>query len=157
MLKQRTTPEEALYKARHFCGYRERCRYEVTEKLYGLGLHKQEVEKTLLQLTEDGYLNEDRFASMFAGGRFRVKKWGRVKIRYELKLKRVENSSIVHALSEINIEEYAHVLEVMARKKWNSLKNLQDYSRSAKTMQYLLSKGYEPGLISRALTVLKQG
>lgn len=88
MQKINLTIEQALQKARHYCAYQERCHNETLTKLYGFGLHKTEVEQALAQLVEEGYLNEERFATQFAGGKFRLKKWGRKKIEYELKLKK---------------------------------------------------------------------
>src|ERR1700709_658618 len=92
--KKYLTREQALQKARHYCGYQERCHSEVKEKLYSLGLHKQQVEECLSQLIEENYLNEERFAQQFAGGKFRMKQWGRVKIKYELKQKQVSEYCI---------------------------------------------------------------
>jgi regulatory protein len=78
--KKQLTKEQALQKARHYCGYQERSHAEVKEKLYSFGLRRQEVEESLSQLIEEDYLNEERFAQQFAGGHFRMKQWGRVKI-----------------------------------------------------------------------------
>ena len=91
--------EQALQKLRHYCGYQERCHQEVKEKLYSLGLRKQDVETAIATLIEEDYLNEERFATQFAGGHFRLKQWGRVKIRFELKLKQVSEYNIKKALA----------------------------------------------------------
>ncbi|MBP9099229.1 MAG: RecX family transcriptional regulator, partial [Ferruginibacter sp.] len=79
--------EKARQKIRHFCSYQERSHQEVKEKLYGFGLYKVDVETLLSEMIEENYLNEERYAIAFAGGKFRIKKWGKVKIRYELKQK----------------------------------------------------------------------
>ena len=73
--KKYLTKEQALQKAKHYCGYQERSHTEVKEKLYALGLRKQEVEESLSQLIEEDYLNEERYARQFAGGHFRMKQW----------------------------------------------------------------------------------
>ena len=62
----RTSPEKALQKLKHYCGYQERSHAEVRQKLYTLGLYKAEVEELISRLIEEGYLNEERFARMFA-------------------------------------------------------------------------------------------
>src|SRR4030081_1027510 len=97
--KQTLTKDQALQKARQYCAYQERCHKEVKDKLYGYGLHKKEVEESLSQLIEENYLNEERFAIQFAGGRFRMKQWGRVKIRYDLKQRQVSEYCIKKALA----------------------------------------------------------
>src|SRR5882762_609956 len=100
--KTRLSQEQALQKAKHYCAYQERCHSEVKEKLYSFGLWKQEVETILSQLIEEGYLNEERFAIQFAGGKFRMKQWGRVKIKYELKQRQVSEYCVKKALKEID-------------------------------------------------------
>jgi regulatory protein len=76
--------EQALQRLRHYCDYQERCHQEVKDKLYSFGLRKQDVETAIATLIQEDRLNEERFAVQFAGGRFRLKNWGKIKIRYEL-------------------------------------------------------------------------
>jgi regulatory protein len=151
--RKQLTKEQALQKARHYCGYQERSHSEVKEKLYSFGLYKQQVEELLAQLIEENYLNEERFAIQFAGGRFRLKQWGRVKIKYELKQKRVSEYCIKKALKEIAEEDYLKTLQTLAQKKWASVKGegVNHYVKLSKTTDYLLQKGYEPELIRQAI------
>ncbi len=147
------TLEQALQKARHYCGYQERCHSEVTEKLYSLGLWKKDVDEALSRLIEENYLNEERFAIQFAGGRFRMKQWGRVKIRYELKQRQVGDYCIKKALAEIDEEDYDRVLTKLMTEKWESLRGETNlFVRRRKVQDYLLQKGFEPGLILSALS-----
>src|SRR5690606_12644137 len=113
---------QALQKIKHYCAYQERCHNEVKDKLYGFGLHKNEVEKIISTLIEENYLNEERFAIQFAGGHFRTKSWGRVKIKYELKLRQVSDYCIKKALQQIEEEEYLKTLGKLAEVKFNLLK-----------------------------------
>src|SRR5215467_3120575 len=113
------TKEQALQKAKHYCAYQERSHFEAKEKLYSFGLHKQEVELVLSQLIEENYLNEERFAIRFASGKFRMKHWGRIKIKYELKQKQVSEYCIKAALKEIDEEEYRSTLIKLAAQKWS--------------------------------------
>src|SRR6476661_8147393 len=106
--------EQALQKAKHYCGYQERSHFEAKEKLYSFGLHKQDVELVLSQLIEENYLNEERFAVRFASGKFSLKHWGRIKIKYELKQKQVSEYCIKAALEEIDEEEYKNSLMKLA-------------------------------------------
>ena len=158
MLGKRLTKDQAFQKLRHYCGYQERSHDEVKQKLYGFGLHRQEVEETLSKLIEENYLNEERFAIAFAGGRFRTKQWGRVKIEYELKQKKVSPYCIRIALNDIDNDAYLKTLQQLARKKWNSLKapGATDYVKSSKTTTWLLQRGFERQLIAQAIASLKQ-
>jgi len=150
--KKQLTKEQALQKARHYCGYQERSHAEVKEKLYSFGLRRQEVDETLSLLIEEDYLNEERFAIQFAGGHFRMKHWGRVKITYELKQKRVSEYCIRKALKEIDEADYTKTLEKLVRGKWDTLKTEPNlFIKMRKTQDFLLQKGYESGLIKAAI------
>ncbi len=151
------TPDQAWQKIRQFCGYRERCHFEVKEKLFGLGLAKNDVETLICRLIEEDYLNEERFAIQFAGGHFRIKKWGKMKIIYELRQKRVGENIIKRALKEIEEADYMASLQKLARAKWNSLKEEQWLSRQAKTRAYLLQKGYDAPAIQQVIAGIRSG
>jgi len=155
MIKQKPGAEQVLQKARYYCTYQERSHFEVTDKLYSLGLYKTDVEKIVSQLIEEGYLNEERFAIHFAAGRFRLKKWGKVKIQHELKQKRVSSYNIKKALKEIDEEEYEITLKKLAAEKWGSLEREQYRNRISKTTNYLLQKGYETQLINTVITDIR--
>ena len=89
MQRKYLTAEQAFQKLKHYCGYQGRCHKEVKEKAYSLGLRKSDVEELTSRLIEEDFLNEERFAKLFVGGKFRIKQWGRVKIKHELKQKGV--------------------------------------------------------------------
>ena len=95
------TKEQALQKLRQYCAYQERSHSEVQQKLYELGIRKQDQDEIISTLIEEDYLNEERFAKAFAGGKFRMKDWGRKKIFYALKEKKVSEYSIKQAMKEI--------------------------------------------------------
>jgi regulatory protein len=144
--------EQALQKARHYCAYQERCHSEVQEKLYSLGLRRVQVEEALATLIDENYLNEQRFAIQFAGGRFRMKQWGAVRIRYELQQKRVSDYCIKKALEAIDENAYEQTLLRLAEEKWEALSNESDrFVRRRKCQAYLLQKGYEADRIAAAL------
>ena len=142
--KKRFTKEQALQKIRQYAAYQERCHQEVKHKLYSFGLYSKEVDAILASLIEDNYLNEERFAQTYAGGKFRMRQWGRVRIKYELKQKRVSDYCIRKALQTISDEDYMETLKKIAAKKWSSLVTEKNsFSRKARTIDYLIRKGYE--------------
>jgi len=153
MFKKRLSKEEALQKLRHYCGYQERCHREVMEKLYSFGLNKQDVEDAISILIEENYLNEERFAIAYAGGYFRSKQWGRVKIGYELKQKGVSEYCIKKAMKEINEEDYLKTIRELIAKKSDAIEDdgLNQYARRQKIMNYLLQRGFESQLVQKEL------
>jgi regulatory protein len=140
--------DRALQKIRQYCVYQERSHKEVKEKLYTFGLYKQEVELLLSELIETDYLNEERFAIAFAGGKFRMKQWGKIKIKYELKQKQVSEYCIKKALASIDNNAYGKTLSKLCAEKLKLLKGEKNlFSRKSKLQNYLLQKGFERELI----------
>ena len=147
-MQQQFTPQQSLPKAKHYCSYQERCHSEVKEKLYGFGLNKNESDQIISTLIEENYLNEERFAIMYAGGHFRTKHWGKVKIKYELKKKMVSDYCIKKALSSIDDTAYAKTLERLTELKLKTLKSEKNlFVRKRKLQDHLLQKGFESDLV----------
>ncbi len=145
--KNYLTPDQAFQKLKHFCGYQERTHQEVKDKLYSLGLWKKDVETTLSRLIEEDYLNEERFAKAFAGGKFRMKQWGRVKITYEMKQRGISAYCMKIGLREIEEDDYEKTLRKLAEKKLATLSQEKNgFIKKRKLMDYLLQKGYERDL-----------
>jgi len=153
--KKYLTKEQALQKLKQYCAYQERSHSEVVQKLWDLGVRKAEHDDIIAALIEDDYLNEERFAVQYAGGKFRMKDWGKKKIYYALKEKQVSTYCINKALQSIPEEDYLKTLRQLAEKKYNALKGEQYMVRHKKTMDYLLQKGYEPELVGSVLKSLK--
>jgi regulatory protein len=143
------TPEQALQKLRHYCAYQERCHSEVKNKLFELGVWLQYHDSITASLVEDNYLNEERFAIQFAGGHFRVKQWGRTKIKHALKQKQVGDYCIRKAMKEIDEDDYTKTLEKLAEAKLKSLRSEKNiFTKKRKLQDFLMRKGFENEYIS---------
>ncbi len=148
MAFQNFTPEQAIPKIKQYCAYQERCHVEVREKLYSYGLYKKEVESIISLLIEENFLNEERFAIMYAGGKFRMNHWGKVKIKQALKFKQVTDYCIKKALKEIDETSYQKTFQKLAEQKLKALKSERNiFAKKRKLQDYLLQKGYESGLV----------
>ena len=146
--KKKLTPDQGWQRAKLYCAYQERSHVETKEKLYSFGLPREEVEQIIARLIDEDYLNEERFASAFARGKFRMKHWGRVKIRYELKQKYISELCIKKVMKEIDEEEYLKTLEKLTEEKLEELRQEKDIlTRKKKVLSYLLQKGYERDII----------
>jgi regulatory protein len=154
MYRKRLTNEQALQKLRFYCRYQQRCRSEITEKLFELGINKKEHDQLMAELIKENCINDDRFAEAFVSGRFKLKQWGRKKIEKGLKGKRISDEIAQKALEQINKKEYTAILNKLAKERYTSLKHEQYLIRKKKTMDYLMQKGYEWDLIKDALNNL---
>lgn len=140
--------EEALQKAKHYCAYQERCHAEVKDKLYSFGMNRKEVDELLSELISENFLNEERFAIMYAGGKFRIKQWGRNKIKNSLRQKQVSAYCITKALKTIDDQEYQKALFNFFEQKLKTLQKEKNiFIKKRKLQDHLLQKGFEPDLI----------
>jgi len=141
------TPEQALIKIRDWCAYQERCQQEARDKLYDYGLKTNDVENIIAQLVNENFINEERFAVAFAGGKFRIKRWGKVKIKQELKAKRVSDYCIKKGLAVIDNTEYINTLKKVLTLKAKSITEKNFLKKKQKLVRYALSKGYEQDIV----------
>jgi regulatory protein len=142
-----TDPHKALIKAQKYCAYQERSQQEVRDKLYSYGLWKRDVENIIAELISAGFLKEERFAIAFAGGKFRMKGWGKVKIKQALKFKSVPEKIINIALSEIDRRDYEKTLKKIILERSKAVKETNPLKKNYKIAQYAISRGFEPELV----------
>lgn len=149
---QKLTPKQALPKLMQYCAYQERCHKEVQNKLYAYGVFGIDADEIISTLIQDNYLNEERFALQFAGGKFRIKQWGKVKITYELKTKQVSTYCIKKAILSIDNAAYQQTFYTLVDKKIATLKTEKNiFTKRKKLKDFLMQKGYENQLIQEAL------
>lgn len=138
-----------LKKVLHYCAYQDRCTQEVRTKLSTFDMPDAEKEKIVKLLVDEGYLDDDRYASTFVRSKIHLKKWGVNKIKMSLKMKGISDEIIGNALSEIDPEIYKdELIKVLKAKKIN---DTDPYKKKAKLAQYAIQKGYEPSLVWDAL------
>lgn len=138
---------DIISKAESFCAYQERSQQEVRDKLYALGLHKADVEQTISLLITEGFLNEERFAIAFAGGKFRIKQWGRIKIKLALQQKKVSPYCISKGLNAIPEKDYLVCLEKIIAVYSKKTTEKNPMKRKYKIAQYVIGRGFEPELV----------
>ncbi len=154
--RQNLTPNQALQKLKQYCAYQERCHSEVNEKSYEYGLNKDDIAYCISQLIEEDYLNEERFAIAYVGGKFRTKHWGKQKIQYQLRQKQISKYCIDKALALIDLDEYYAVAEQEFEKKLNTLKSERNhFTKKRKLTDYMQQHGFEFSLISELLKKIK--
>lgn len=145
----------AREKIQAYCAYQERCHMEVTMKLKSWGLIQEAIDLLIVELIQFNFLNEERYARSFARGKFRIKKWGKIKIRMALKKRDIKFKCIDLSMLEIDDKTYFNTLKELLQKKNETVKETNSYKRKMKLTNYLVSRGYEYDLIHDALVELK--
>lgn len=139
--------EDALKKLQRYCAYQDRCHQEVRNKLLNLGIYGDELEEIIIELIADNFLNEERYACSFARGKFRIKSWGRIRIKQELKRKKVSAYCIKKAMEEIEESDYLEKLKLVLDKKAAQLSEADPWKKRTKLAQYAIGRGFESQLV----------
>ena len=151
------TVEMAINKMEGYCLYQERCHQEVENKLRSLKLGSQIKESVMLHLLENDFLNEERFSKAFARGKFRIKKWGKQRIKREFKARNISEYNIISGLAEIAEDEYLKTFEKLAYKRFSEIKETNIYKKRKKIADYLLYRGWESDMVyNKVLELVKK-
>lgn len=145
------TVQEAKIKLYRYCAYQERCHQEVEQKLSELGVRGDHIDEIISHLISEGFLNEERFAKNFASGKFRLKHWGKLKIKRELEQRNLSHHNVRVGLREIADEEYAHSLKQLLSKKAHLLEEPNLFVLRDKASKFAIQKGFEPELVWEVL------
>jgi regulatory protein len=152
-MKESPSRTELLIKAERYCAYQERCSFEVRQKLRELGADEKTSLEIISSLAEDDFLSDERFARLFASGKFRIKRWGKNKIRAELRMKKIPDSFIYTALDAINEDDYLKTIRHLINKKEKEVKSKNSKDKTRKIVNFLLSKGFESELIWKCINL----
>jgi regulatory protein len=141
--KKRLTPHAALLSLQRFCAYQDRCHEEVRSRLKELGVWGNDLELIIVELIEDNFLDEERFAKSYTRGKFRIKNWGKIRIVQELKKRKISDYCIKQGLLEISDDDYLLTIAKLQEKYATMHPELNAFELQNKTVQYILSKGFD--------------
>ena len=139
-----------IEKIQSYCLYQDRCVMEVKNKLYSFKVSSQLVENIVEYLIDNDYLNEERYTKMFIQGKLRIKKWGRIKLKYELRSKGIDIKTINEDINQINEEDYMNYFNEFSTSKIKFLKGTKDQKKRS-FINYFTYRGWENNLIYQKL------
>ena len=144
--KNKTSEKEALAKLMSYCAKQDRCHKEVRTKLIKLEVYGDALESIISELISMNFLNEERFAKSYVRGKFRIKKWGKIKILNELRKRQISSLNIKRGMTEIDELEYIETLRRHVIKKKPLVEKLT-YTDKARIARYCVQKGFESDLV----------
>jgi len=147
-----------LQKAASYCAYQERTQDEVKQRLKKWDVWGDEADEIIAELISMNYLSEERFAKTYAGGKFRMKNWGRMKIKQELHRRGLSEYSIEKGMKEIGDTAYLEGLKDLLTKKKILLEKTETdkFKLKQKLVRFALGKGYESELIWKTIEEINQ-
>ena len=154
LFRKSYTLEQALSKLQKYCTYQDRCHIEVERKLTEMRIIPKAKEHIIMSLIDGDYLNEERFALAFVKGKFKIKKWGRIRLKAELKKRKISKYLIESALKQISDKDYLFAFEELANRKANSIKANSILLKKKKLADYLIYRGWESNLVFKKVNQL---
>jgi len=145
--KKSYTVQEALLKLSKYCVYQDRCHQEVEQKLITMNMIPEARAHIISKLIENDFLNEERFAMSYVRGKFNQKGWGRIRLRIELKRRKISEYLINKSIAQIKESEYLSKLEYLSNKKFKQIGKDKSWAAKSKLKNHLIYKGYEIDLI----------
>jgi regulatory protein len=151
----KTDLETTLDRIRHYCAYQERCTFEIDQKLRQWKVPPTKIAKIMIILRKEGFLDDERFARIFVRSKFHINKWGRAKIRYELKLRHISENVSLKALEEISEDDYLRTIHDLVLRKQSEINSEKHLNFREKIITFVTGKGFEFDLVLKVVTELK--
>ncbi len=154
MENQEQIAKQAFSKMARLCSRSEQCSSDIRKKIMAFELPEDTVDEIIKNLTEENYLDDERYAKAYAKDKFRFNKWGRVKIRHYLRMKNLSETVIQTALNEIDEEKYKKVLIQTLKEKAKKVKKKPRYEKMGQVIRFAQTRGFEPEIIHRYLNLV---
>ena len=135
------------------CSRSEQCTPDIRKKITALGLENEVAEELIEKLLEENYINDERFVKAYVNDKFRINKWGKVKMRYYLKTKGLSDEIIQNGLNEIDDKKYKDVLLKTMKEKAKKVKKKNKYEKMGQIIRFAQTRGFEPEMIHRYLNL----
>ena len=147
------TEQQALLKLSALCAQAEHCSYEMTEKMRRWGLPDEVQARIMARLTQERYIDDERYSRLFVREKIKFNKWGRRKVAQALMTKRIDHETIQHVLDDVDDEEYLAVLRPLLKSKRRQLKPMTPYEATSRLVRFALSRGFTMDLIRQCIDV----
>ena len=145
---------QAYSKMAQLCSRSEQCSADIRRKMTAYDLMDEVVEEIIAKLKEEKFLNDERFVKAFVSDKFRLNKWGKLKMRHSLRMKGLPEAMIREVLDEIDEEKYKTVLLKTMKDKAKTIKKKAKFEKMGQVIRFAQSRGFEPELIHRYINLV---
>ncbi len=156
MTKKNYDVINAIERLKKYCVLQDKCKWDASQKMQTWKLNKKTQQNILELLIKEKYIDEERYAKSFCRGKFKIKKWGKLKIISALKRKYISVENINIGIKEINKNEYLETLENLYQKKKKSTRIINTHIKNKRIAEFLINKGYESNLVWNKIKKLSE-
>jgi regulatory protein len=149
--------KEAVVKAAEICSSSEKCAFDIEKKLRAWDVSPDDYGAVIDYLKKEKYIDHQRYARFFVRDKFRFNKWGRIKIRYELMRRGIENDIADDALEAVDAEAYIETLDDLLKSRLRQLKQPDKYAQKAALLRFAASRGFEADVCYSRIDILLKG
>lgn len=143
--------QEIFVKLARLCSKSEQCSPDLRRKINELGGEGEMAEKIIVRLEKENYLNDERYAKAYVREKFRINKWGRIKMQYYLKMKGLPENIIGIGLAEINEDDYTQLVVKTMKEKAKTIRKSNKFEKMGQIIRFAQGRGFEPEIIHRHL------
>ncbi len=149
MENQEQIAKQAYSKMAQLCSRSEQCSADIRKKIIAFELVSEVVDEIIDKLKTEKYLNDERYIKAYVADKFRINKWGRVKMRHNLRMKGLPEEMIQNELEDIDEEKYKAVLIKTMKTKAKTVKKKNRFEKMGQIIRFAQTRGFEPELIHR--------
>lgn len=143
--------KEAYSKMAQLCSRSEQCTVDIRRKMVVYELVDEIVEEVIDKLKNEKFLDDERYVKAYVSDKFRLNKWGKMKMRHYLKMKGLSDDLIQRGLETIDEEKYVAVLIKTMKDKAKTIKKKTKFEKMGQIIRFTQNRGFEPELIHRYL------
>ena len=142
--------KETYAKMASLCSRSEQCSGDIRKKIVTAGVEEDAADEMIKTLKEENYLNDERYVNAYTADKFKFNKWGKIKIRHNLRMKGLPEAVILNALDDIDEEKYKVVLIKTMKEKAKAVKKKKTrFEKMGPIIRFAQTRGFEPELIHR--------
>ena len=131
--------------------YRERSRQEIQVRMERKGFQREVIEKVLRYLESQKYLDDRRFAELWAHDRLK-RRYGKGRVILELREKGVNQEIIDEVVKKTysSVDEIGMALDLVKRKGYN-LESAEDQRVARRVSEFLRRRGFSFSIIREVM------
>ena len=135
--------EKALQRITAYCAEAEHCTQDVMQKLVAWGVEEDVAGDIMQRLYREKFVDDARYARSYIEEKWKLNRWGRIKMRHQLEAKGIAEALIDDALDVLSKDEYERGVREILDDKWKELKQKRDLSTLQKVAVFGAGRGIE--------------
>jgi len=153
MENQEPNVRQAYSKMAQLCSRSEQCSADIRKKIMAYEIVEEIVDEIIDKLIEEKYLDDERYVRAYVKDKFKINKWGKVKIHYYLRAKGLSEEIIQKGLNTIDEVKYKDLLVKTMKAKAKTIKKKNKFEKMGQVIRFTQSRGFEPELIHRYMNL----